>query len=88
MADSLIKPLPVKALQVPVFVKKEFNIQCCIRGYDIFQTQRNAEIGARLITAPETSLGALAEDKYAVAVKNYWRCSKVLNELDILVSKK
>ena len=70
MADSLIKALLVKDLEIPAFVEKEFNVRCCIRGYRIYQTQRNAETGARLTTAPETRAGALVEDKYAIAVIN------------------
>ena len=70
MADSLIKALLVKDLEIPVFVEKEFNVRCCIRGYHIYQTQRNVEIGARLTTASETRPAALVEDKYAIAVIN------------------
>ena len=39
-----------------------------VSGDTIFQ--RNAEIGARLTTAPGTRPGALVEDKYAIAVIN------------------
>ena len=70
MVDSLINALLVKDLEIPVFVEKEFTVQCCIRGYHIYQAQWNAEIGAKLITAPEDRPGALVEDKYAIAVKN------------------
>ena len=70
MADSLIKALIVKDLEIPVFVEKEFNVRCCIRGHHIYQTQWNVEIGARLTTAPETRPAALLEDKYAIAVIN------------------
>ena len=51
MADLLIKALLVEDLEIPVFVEKEFNVRCCIRGYHIYQTQWNAEIRARLTTA-------------------------------------
>ena len=70
MADSVTKALLVKNLEIPVFLEKEFNVLCCIKGYRIYQTQWNAEIGTRLTTAPETRPGALAEDKYAIAVIN------------------
>ena len=70
MADSLIKALLVKDLKIPVFVEKEFYVRCCIRGYHIYQTQWNAETGARLSTTPQTRPGALAEDKYAITVTN------------------
>ena len=70
MADSLIIALLVKDLEITVFVEKEFNVRCCIRGYHICQTQWNAEIGARLTNDPETRPGALVEDKYVIAVIN------------------
>ena len=38
--------------------------------YHIYQTQWNDGIGARLTTVPETRLGALAKDKYAIAMIN------------------
>ena len=62
MADSLIKALLVKGLEIPVFVEKEFNVRCCIR-YHVYQTQWNAETEARSTTVPETRPGALLEDK-------------------------
>ena len=68
MADSLIKALLVKDLEILAFVENEFNVRCCIRGYHIYQTQWNAEIGARLTTALETRPGPLVEDKYVFAV--------------------
>ena len=70
MADSLIRALLVKDLESPIFAEKEFNVRWCIRGYHIYQTQWNAEIGARLTTALETRPGALLDDKYAIAVIN------------------
>ena len=70
MADSLIKALFVKDLEIPVFVEKEFNVRCCIRGYYIYQTQWNAEIEAKLTIVAETRPGALLEDKQAIVVIN------------------
>ena len=69
MADSLIKVLHVKDLETSVFVEKEFNVRYCIRRYHIYQIQWNAEIRARLTTAPETRPEALVEDKYTIAEK-------------------
>ena len=56
----------VTDLQIPVFIEKEFNVRCCIRRHQIYQTQRNSEIGARLTNASETRPGALVENKYAI----------------------
>ena len=70
MEDSLVKALLVKDLEIPIFVEKEFNVRCCIRGYHIYQTQWIAGIGASLTPAPETRPGAFVEEKYAIAVIN------------------
>ena len=70
MADSLIKALFVKDLDIPVSIEIEFNVRCCIRGYHIYQNRWNAETGARLSTAPEKRPRALVEDKYSIAVIN------------------
>ena len=39
MADSLIKALLVKDLEIPFFVEKEVSVRCRIRGYHINQTR-------------------------------------------------
>ena len=91
MADWLIKALLVQDLEIPVFVEKEFNVRCFIRGHHIYQTQWNAEIGARLTTASETRPGALVEYKYAIDVinngKTFWHVLKFLTELTFFFLK-
>ena len=67
---SLLNLLLVKDLEISIFVEKEFTVQCCIRGYHTYQAQWNAEVGAKLNTAPDTRPAALVEDKYAIAVKH------------------
>ena len=57
MADSLIKALLVKDLEILVFVENEFNVRCC-----------EIEVEARFTTALETRPGPLVEDKYVFAV--------------------
>ena len=67
---SLLNSLLVKDLEIPIFVEKQFTVQCCIRGYHTYQAQWNAEVGAKLNTAPDTRPAALVEDKYTIAVKH------------------
>ena len=67
---SLLNSLLFKDLEIPIFLEKEFTVQCCIRGYHTYQAQWNAEVGAKLSTAPDTRPAALVEDKYAIAVKH------------------
>ena len=58
---SLLNSLLVKDLEIPIFVEKEFTVQCCIRGYHTYQAQWNAEVGAKLNTAPDTRPAALVK---------------------------
>ena len=59
-----------KNLEILIFVEKKFTVQCCIRGYHTYQAQWNAEVEAKLNTAPETKPTALVEDKYTIVVKH------------------
>ena len=67
---SLLSSLLIKDLEIPVILEKEFTVQCCIRGYHIYQSQWNAEVGAELGAVPDTRTTTLVKDKYAIAVKN------------------
>ena len=67
---SLLSSLLIKDIDLPVILKKEFTVQCCIRGYHTYQLQWNAEVGAELGAVPHTRTTALVKDKYAIAVKN------------------
>ena len=67
---SLLSPLLIKDLEIPVILEKEFTVQCCIRGYHTYQLQWNADVGAELGAVPDTRTTALVKDKYAIAVKN------------------
>ena len=67
---SLLSSLLIKNLEIPVILEKEFMVQCCIRSYQTYQLQWNAEVGAELGAVPDTRTTALVKDKYAIAVKN------------------
>ena len=67
---SLLSSLLIKDLEIPVILKREFTVQCCIWGYHAYQSQRNAEVGAELGAVPDTRTTALVKDKYAIACKN------------------
>ena len=47
----------------------KFVLQCCIRGYHVYQSRWDADEGVILTTAPDKRPGALVKDKYAIAVK-------------------
>jgi len=54
---------------IPILVEKELAIECCIRGYHVYQDQ-DTKIGNTLKVSHETRVAALVEDKYAMAVKS------------------
>ena len=69
MAENLTQALLTKDLEIPIILAREFSAVCCIRGYHIYNwTQWTAEIGSILTSKPEKRLGALVEDKYAIAI--------------------
>ena len=72
MVDSLFDYALINAVnvEIPIIVEREFVVQCCIRGYHIYQSQWDAEEGVKLTTAPDKRPGALVRDKYAIAVEN------------------
>ena len=46
---------------IPILVEKELTIECCIRGYHVYQDQ--AKIGNTLKVSRETRVAALVEDQ-------------------------
>ena len=54
---------------IPILVEKDLAIECCIRGYHVYQDQ-DIKIGNTLKASPETRVAALVEDKYAMAIKS------------------
>ena len=67
---SLLSSLLIKDLEIPIILEKEFMVQCCIRSYQTYQSQWNAEVGTELGAVPDTRTTALVKDKYAIAAKN------------------
>ena len=69
MTENLTQALLTKDLEIPIILEKEFSAACCIRGYHIYNwAQWAAEIGSILTSEPEKRSGALAEDRYAIAI--------------------
>ena len=60
---SLLSSLLIKDLEIPVFLEKQFTVQCCIRGYHTYESQWNAEVGAESSAVPDTRTTALVKDK-------------------------
>ena len=69
MAENLTQALLTKYLEIPIILEREVSAACCIRGYHIYSwAQWTAEIGSILTSEPEKRPGALAEDRYAIAI--------------------
>ena len=57
-------------LQVEVIIEKEFSfaVECCVRGYHIFQSFWVAPVGSVLIAKHEDDPQSLIHDKFAIAL--------------------
>ena len=52
---------------IPILVEKELAIECCIRGYHVYQDQ-DTKIGNTLKVSHETRVAVLVEDKYGLSL--------------------
>ena len=61
--------LLLNAKGIPILVKREFTVECCVGGHHVYQKEWEAEIGSKLTAQYETRPGALVQDEYAIALK-------------------
>ena len=63
--------LSIVKTKIQISLEFFFSVPCCIRDYNVYSCKEwNAEIGSISTSEPEVRLGALVEDKYAMAVLN------------------
>ena len=67
--ESSVKDLSLKAEETPIFIEKEFTVECCVRGHHIYQFEWDAKIGKKLNASQETRPASLVQDKYAMVLK-------------------
>ena len=58
--------------ETKVIIEKEFSftVECCVRGYHIFQSSWEAPVGSVLIAKHEYGPQSLIDDKFAIALVN------------------
>ena len=58
--------------EIEVIMEKEFSftLECCVRGYHIFQSFWESPVGSVLITKHEDDPQSLIHDKFAIALVN------------------
>ena len=59
-----------KILNIPIMIEKEFTVERCVRGHHVYKSKWEAKVDSELKACHETRLGALTEDKYAMALKH------------------
>ena len=64
-----LEVLLLNAKGIPILVKREFTVECCVGGHHVYQKEWEAEIGSKLTAQYETRPGALVQDEYAIALK-------------------
>ena len=58
--------------EIEVIIEKEFSVtvECCIRGYHIFQSFWEAPVGSVLIAKHEDNTQSLIHEKFTIALVN------------------
>ena len=58
--------------EIEVIIEKEFSVtvECCIRGYHIFQSFWEAPVGSVLIAKHEDNPQSLIHEKFTIALVN------------------
>ena len=59
-----------KMLNIPIMIEKEFTVERCVRGHHVYKSKWEAKVDSELKACHEIRLGALTEDKYAMALKH------------------
>ena len=68
MMESLTD-LILKSDVIPIVIEKQLEVECCVRGYHVYETNWDAKTGSKLKPCPEKRPSALVEGKHAMALK-------------------
>ena len=68
MMESLTDQI-LKSDVIPIVIGKELEVECCIRGHHVYESNWDAKPGSKLKPCHEKRPSALVEDKYAMALK-------------------
>ena len=70
LPEFYLKQLWQEDLEVIIEKSFSFTVQCCIRGYHIFQSFWEAPIGSVLIAKHEDNPQSLIHEKFTIALLN------------------
>ena len=68
MMESLTDQI-LKSDVIPIVIEKELEVECCVRGHHVYESNWDAKIGSTLKPCHKKRPSALVEDKYAMALK-------------------
>ena len=68
MLESLTDQI-LKSDVIPIVTEKELEVECCVRGHHVHESNWDAKTGSKLKPCHERRPSALVEDKYAMALK-------------------
>ena len=68
MMQSLTDQI-LKSDKIPIVIEKELEVECCVRGHHVYESNWDAKTGSKLKPCHEKRPSALVEDKYAMALK-------------------
>ena len=68
MMESLTVQI-FKSDVIPIVIEKELEVECCVRGHHVYESNWDAKTGSKLKPCHEKRPSALVEDKYAMALK-------------------
>ena len=68
MIESLTDQI-LKSDVIPIVTEKELEVECCVRGHHVYESNWDAKTGSMLKPCHEKRRSALVEDKYAMALK-------------------
>ena len=54
---------------IPIVIEKELEVEFCVRGHHVYESNWDAKTGSKLKPCHEKRPSALVEDKYAMALK-------------------
>ena len=59
----------LKSDKIPIVIEKELEVECCVRGHHVYESNWDAKTESKLKPCHEKRPGALVEDKYEMALK-------------------
>ena len=59
----------LKSDVIPIVIENELEVECCVRGHHVYESNWDAKTGGKLKPCHEKRPSALVEEKYAITLK-------------------